>query len=566
VGRRRLRGQYTSSTASGGYVTGATLPNATLKTINGLWKQDMKNFATGLNAKWKLDAWQIDADAAHSTADRDTFWTALELVMNNPWNSTLSWSFPKDGWSNYSFGADSGDPGNFYDHTGQAWGPTMAGTLHDKLDSQQVNFTRKLNFGDLNKLRFGLRATQRAKSYEQTSWNYAGVWDGGAAKLDMNDLRRVTVQGRPDFVAFGDVENAVSKYFGAATLSAAGRTPTTNDLVARDWRAEEDSTAAYAQGDLNGTVWGMSYRGNVGLRVVHTSQTGYGNSLINNVVTPTQDGISYTRALPSLNLVLSLDENDENQLRFGVARALSRAPLDVMTSAQTVTIDPNGVNPAVVSGGNPRLKPMMANQLDVAWQHYFGKGNFASAGLFYKEVKDYIGLASVSCSYAGKPAFCTQQVNREGGNVHGLELVYQQSFANGLGLMGNYTYSTGNIKENGDQSGATFKPISANGLMRGNGGLTVWYEANGFEARLSANRHTAYNRAPTWDSTLIQNNGAETWVSVNLSKKIDDHVSVRFGIENATNQRVFYTYSNDPYRQENFQFGRRFNVGMTYKM
>jgi TonB-dependent receptor len=552
---------YTGSpTVSGGYVTGGTLPGVALKTINGLWKQDMKDFATGLNAKWKFDDWQVDADVAHSTADRDTLWTAVELDMNNPSTGTLTWNFPKDGWSTYSFSADSGNPANFNNWTGETWGPTTAGTLHDKLDSQQVNFTRKLNFGDINKLKFGLRATQRAKQYEQTSWDY------GWAQFTASDLRRVTVSGRPDFVAFGNVEDEITKLFGASTLSAAGRTPTTSDLVTKDWRAKESSTAAYVQGDLNGTVGGMSYRGNVGLRVVHTSQTGYGNSLINSVVTPTQDGIAYTKALPSLNLVLSLDENDENQLRFGLARALSRAPLDVMTSAQTVTTDPNGVNPTVVSGGNPRLKPMMADQLDVAYQHYFGKGNFFSAGLFYKEVKDYIGLASVACSYAGKAAYCTQQVNRDGGNVHGLELVYQQSFANGLGLMGNYTYSAGNIQENGDQSGATFKPITANGLMRGNGGVTVWYERNGFEARVSANRHTAYNRAPTWDSTLIQNNGAETWVSVNLSQKLGDHVSVRFGIENATNQKVIYTYSNDPYRQENFQFGRRFNVGVTYKL
>ena len=54
--------------------------------------------------------------------------------------------------------------------------------------------------------------------------------------------------------------------------------------MAKDWRADESSTAAYAQGDLNGTVWGLSYRGNVGLRVVHTKQTGYGNSLINNEI------------------------------------------------------------------------------------------------------------------------------------------------------------------------------------------------------------------------------------------------------------------------------------------
>ncbi|CAM3689574.1 TonB-dependent receptor [Roseateles saccharophilus] len=549
-----------SPTISGGYVTGGTLTNAALKTINGLWKQDMKDFATGLNAKWKLDDWQIDADLAHSTADRDTHWTAVELDMNNPGTGTLSWNFPKDGWSTYNFSADSGNPASFNNWTGETWGPTYAGTLHDKLDSEQLNFTRRLVFGDLNKLKFGLRATQREKRYDQTSWDYGWV------QFNPSDLHRVAVSGRPDFVAFGNVENEITKLFGASTLSADGRTPSTNDLVAKDWRAKENSAAAYVQGDLNGSVGTLGYRGNVGLRLVHTSQTGYGNSLINNVVTPTQDGISYTRALPSLNLVLSLDENDENQLRFGMARALSRAPLDVMTSAQTVTIDPNGVNPTIVSGGNPRLKPMMADQIDLAYQRYFGKGNFFSAGLFYKQVKDYIGLASVACSYAGKAAYCTQQVNRDGGDVHGLELVYQQSFSNGLGLTTNYTYSTGNIKENGDQSGKTFVPISANGLMKGNGGLTVWYERNGFEARLSANHHTAYNRAPTWDSTLIQQNGAETWVSLNLSQKLDEHVSVRFGVENATNQKVFYTYSNDPYRQENFQFGRRFNVGVTYKL
>ncbi|MFG6465038.1 TonB-dependent receptor [Roseateles sp. BYS87W] len=552
---------YTGTpTVSGGYVTGGTLPNVALKTINGLWKQDMKDFATGLNAKWKLDGWQLDADLAHSTADRDTLWTAVELDMNQPATGTLTWSFPKDGWSTYAFSADSGNPANFNNWTGQTWGPTTAGTLHDKLDSQQLTATRKLNWGDLTQLKFGLRVTQREKHYEQTSWDYNWV------QFNTSDLRRVSVAGRPDFVAFPNVEDAITRLFGAATLSAAGRTPTTSDLVTKDWRAQERGAAAYVQGDLNGRLGSLNYRGNVGLRMVHTRQTGYGNSLINNVVTPTQDGIAYTRALPSMNLVLSLDENDENQIRFGLARAMSRAPLDVMTSAQTVTIDPNGVNPAVVSGGNPRLKPMMADQLDLAWQHYFGKGNFFSAGLFYKQVSDYIGLASVACSYAGKAAYCTQQVNRDGGNVHGLELVYQQSFANGLGLMANYTYSAGNIQENGDQSGKTFAPITANGLMRGNGGVTAWYEHNGFEARVSANRHTAYNRAPTWDSTLIQQNGAETWVSVNLSQKLGEHVSVRFGIENATNQKVVYTYSNDPYRQENFQFGRRFNIGLTYKL
>src|SRR5262249_30697989 len=155
-----------------------------------------------------------------------------------------------------------------------------------------------------------------------------------------------------------------------------------------DWKAREKSEAFFAQADLQGNAFaGLTYRGNAGLRVVHTTQTGYGNEQLNGgAPTPVTDGTSYTRFLPSLNLILNLDAEDANQLRFGLARAMSRAPLDVMNDAHVVTVDPNGVNPTTVPGGNPRLKPMMADQVDLSFQHYFGNGNLVSAGLFYKKI------------------------------------------------------------------------------------------------------------------------------------------------------------------------------------
>ena len=115
----------------------------------------------------------------------------------------------------------------------------------------------------------------------------------------------------------------------------------------------------------------------------------------------------------------------------------------------------------------------------------------------------------------------------------------------------------------------SFRPlqeIATNGLMKSNGGLTLWYSRNGFEARLAANHHSAYNRAPTWDSTAFQLNGAETWVSANISQQVTSQLQLRLGVENATNQRVTYANPLTPLRQTNFQFGRRFNVGVTYKM
>ena len=41
---------------------------------------------------------------------------------------------------------------------------------------------------------------------------------------------------------------------------------------------------------------------------------------------------------------------------------------------------------------------------------------------------------------------------------------------------------------------------------------------------------------------------------------------MRLGVENLTNQRVIYTDPLNPYHQSDFQFGRRFNVGVSYKL
>ncbi|WP_457420467.1 TonB-dependent receptor [Roseateles sp. P5_E7] len=561
-------GAYSKVTTDSGYVTGATVSGVNMDNLNARWKQNMSNFAAGLNGKFKLDDWTLEADIAQSSAKRDTAWSAVQMSMLQP--GSVTWSFPRDGWMTYGFSADTGNPAAFSTNVFEQWGPTYTGKLDDSLDSQQLTASRAVKWGDVNKLKFGVRATQREKSYSQVSWNYAA-----AATIPTTAFQRVKVDGRPDFIEFNSsFDDAVTKYFGAAALSDAGRSPTTANLVQNNWRAAEDSAAAYVQADLNGSAFGnLSYRGNVGLRAVHTSQTGYGMEQRNGgAPTGISSGTSYTRFLPSLNLILNLDQDDVNQLRFGISRAMARAPLDVMNAAHTVTTDPNNVNPTIVSGGNPQLKPMMASQVDLTFQRFFDKDSLISVGLFYKKISDYIGIASVAGTFEGKPAFYTSQVNRDGGNVKGIELVYQQALTalpapfNSLGVMANYTYTDSNIKENGDRSGASFTPIATNGLMKNNSGFTLWYSRDGFEARLAANHHSAYNRAPTWDSTAFQFNGAETWVSANVSQQVTPQLQVRLGIENATNQRVTYTEPLTPLRQTNFQFGRRFNVGLTYKM
>jgi iron complex outermembrane receptor protein len=321
---------------------------------------------------------------------------------------------------------------------------------------------------------------------------------------------------------------------------------------------------------LNGNALHLDYRGNIGLRLVHTTHTSDGVQSINGAApTPVEAGGSDTELLPSMNLVFMLDPKQEQQVRFSVSRAMSRAPLDELRSSQNLNVSaPGSAQPVTGSAGNPALKPMLADQLNLAYQWYFGKGSLLSTGVFYEKLQSYVKIANYSTTIGGQNALITESVNGSGGDVRGLELVYQQAFNwlpapfNGLGIFSNYAYTTSNITEN--MSGGA--PFPVDGLMKSNGGLALWYEQSGYEARLSVDYHSPFTRNPSWNTGNFWINEAETHVNLNLSKQITKQLQVHFGAENLTDQKLIYTNPNNQYDQQVREFGRRYNLGVTYKM
>ncbi|SFU44922.1 TonB-dependent receptor [Pseudoduganella namucuonensis] len=547
------KGNYTSHDIRDGYVVGGTVKDVGLTTNDTLWTQDMDTFATGVNGKFNAGDWKLEADLSSSRSGRDSAWRDLRQFAKS--GATVSWSFTGNEHQQYSYGQDTGNPANF--------GPATLyvdtdGHLRDRLDAIHLSAAHPLELGPINRVKFGARVSDREKKYHQTTWSLSPT--GAIAD---SDYERVTIAGMAaPFIALKDFMGTTTKVFGANPCNADGRAPTQNDLLS-GWRVKERSSSLYAQGDMEGEVGGRGYRGNVGLRVVHTSQTGEGMQSLNGAApTAVSGGASYTEFLPSLNLIFNMDEQQERQVRFSVARAMSRAPLDEMRGSRNLNVDPNPVQPLTGSAGNPELKPMMANQVDLAYQWYFGKGSLLSAGAFYKKLSRYIGITGDTTTINGRGAVITRSVNGEGGNVRGVELVYQQSFDNGFGVFGNYSYTSSDIKENFP----TASPFPIEGLMKHNGGVTLWYENSGYEGRLSANYHSAFVRNPTWGAGQLINNEAETYVTLNLSKQLTKSLQVRFGIDNLTNQKVVYTTAKNPFQQEVTEFGRRFNLGLSYKL
>lgn len=541
-------GNYTNVNLVNGYVAGATADWTKVINNHSRWTQDANVAASGLNGKFTAGDWKVETDLSTSHAMRSSQWIDVRQSSNDYIKTT--WNFTGNENQSYNFGMDTGNPANFGNATLYA---DTDGHVKDKLNALAVSAARPIDNSIISRLKVGFRATDREKSYRQTTWTLA------EKAIPLSAYETVAVDGFPSYIALKDFTGTIASVWGADATNPAGRPQTRDDLLA-GWKVKERSSAAFVQGDLDGEAFGKTYRGNVGVRLVHTKTDSYGmQSVGGGDPSPVEDGTSYTEILPSLNLIFNMDEAQEHQVRFSLARAMSRPPLDELRASRNLSLAGNG-QPQTGSAGNPDLKPMMANQLDLAYQYYFAKGSLLSAGVFYKQVQRYIAITQTEN--------ITRSVNGKGGNIRGLELAYQQQFTmlpapfDGLGVSSNYAYTNSSIREQVPVG----NPFPVEGLMKHNGGVTLWYEKAGYEARLSANYHSSFVRNPTWSAGQLLVNGAETYLTLNLAKQLTSNIQLRFGVDNLTNQKSVYTSANNPLQQEVTEYGRRYNLGLSFKL
>ncbi|WP_158968107.1 TonB-dependent receptor [Paraglaciecola sp. L3A3] len=227
----------------------------------------------------------------------------------------------------------------------------------------------------------------------------------------------------------------------------------------------------------------------------------------------------YTTVLPSLNLKYLLSE--ELITRFSIGKAMSRA--------RSHQIDPKrrvATGTQTVYQGNPELKPITSVQLDLTLEWYFDKGAILSAGLFHKDISNFIYKQkklindflidangdAVFADYTElnedgilvtenrevNPYYLQQDVNGESAKITGLEAAYSQNFHflpddwSGLGVNTNYTYTDSSaIYEGNDANGVAFKDTFAfEGTSKHTVNASVYWEKYGHSARLSYNYRT----------------------------------------------------------------------------
>jgi TonB-dependent receptor len=230
--------------------------------------------------------------------------------------------------------------------------------------------------------------------------------------------------------------------FGIATAIPATASPLSL------WDIREETQAAYLMArfsttpvPVNGTL-----DGNMGLRVVNTHERVLGARSVpaSGATAPINVDSHYTDYLPSVNLRYLLSPG--LYLRASASKTLTRPNFDQLSPS--LTLIPNAINPSLNQGsaGNPELKPIRADNLDVAVERYFNKNTALHLTGFLKKVDGFVTTVSSPEVVDGVAYQVSRPQNSATADIKGFELGYQQfydflpSWLSGLGMQANYTY------------------------------------------------------------------------------------------------------------------------------
>ncbi|WP_286771699.1 TonB-dependent receptor [Sphingomonas sp. 66-10] len=220
---------------------------------------------------------------------------------------------------------------------------------------------------------------------------------------------------------------------------------------------QETTSGGYMQVDVKGTILGLDYAGNAGIRYAHTGQRSTG------ILGPISRTIarSYDDWLPSFNLALYPVKSVI--IRAAIAKVMTRPTLGNLTPGGSV----DGFN-YKISYGNPDLQPYRATNFDLGAEWYFAPGAIFSVAGFVKKIESFPVSQAYSATYAStglpkeallpsSPAYInfdpnqiytiTTNVNGSGATLKGVEIALQlpfKVFASGIlgnfGVLGNATF------------------------------------------------------------------------------------------------------------------------------
>jgi len=533
-------------------VVAATIPNSSVQTVLAKYSENKELFAGGLNGKWTRDQWTVVADASYSKAERTNTWKAVRFQAS-PTSTSFDWragktptittsqdsiSLPQNAWLNSSFD-----------------GPEH---LNDELKAATLDFTRDLTGVPFKSFQFGARISDRTKDHTRSSYSVSG--NGALVPANLLTAYKLSDGANVPAILTGDIDKIAAIAYSTNPFDASKATESLGDR----WSVNEKVYEGYGKLNFAADSFGGSWAsGNFGVRLVHTETSSDGmqqdTASAYKAVTVDDD---YTDILPSANV--KFDFGDGKVVRLGLAKVIARPPLDELRASRSLA----NWAPWTGSAGNPNLKPFEAVQFDASAEWYFRPEALVAASYYYKDVDSYIGWKQSPVTYSGQTYTVASPANGGKGYIQGLELTFQTPFfflPSGLdkfGIYSNYAYVDSDLKEFSPAN----NPLTMTGLAKNTATVDLWYANGPLEARLGWKYHSPMTVIYGWNGSDLQTLESEKTLDFSSSYTFNDHVAVRFQVNNLTNEALRMYRDNDPNRIGRYDvYGRRFLMDVTVK-
>ncbi|MBA4136634.1 MAG: TonB-dependent receptor, partial [Opitutus sp.] len=510
-------------TASNGYVPTMTFNNVMPVVRNDVFVRDANPIAMGANFKFaQQSSWPIELDFGYSKikrVDRNLeSWSGISF-RGTPFTTAdsvrvnlIPGSIPQlTTTKNYADGSvlRLSDP--------QGWGPTSlpGGGMHgyqkffnafDELGSIRAATSHKLEKWGFQSVDAGVVYTDRYKRDGETPSGFISPANNA------NTLPLPPSVGTTDMGFMGLGRIYAYDPLGAFASGIWAFTPNTDSgIVANRYQIREKVSQYYSKLNIDTKVGSIPVVGDLGLRAVNTDQSSTGYSANGALLTPVNAGDKYWTILPNLNLNFNVAER--TYVKVGLSRQMARPRMFDLRASRTWGYNPANAaattlqnSPWSGGGGNSKLRPWLADSVDLSIEKYFAdnKGYFAVAG-FMKKLKSYVYEQQSVADFTGYPVLAgpaptlrqgivSQPVNGEGGRITGLEFTLSLSSEmftdfKGFGVIMNGAYTDSSIAPWGPGNGTA--PIA--GLSRKVANITAYYEKDGFSIRVS-DRYRSENR------------------------------------------------------------------------
>ncbi len=342
------------------------------------------------------------------------------------------------------------------------------------------------------------------------------------------------------------------------------------DSLPANFEANETVTSAYAMysRDLTDQLFLLA-----GVRMENTAVDYTGNQLVldedgdldNNQIQEISDSDNYTNIMPSVHLKYTV--NPSAVVRLAWTNTIARPNYFDLVPYRQVNFEDNEL-----AEGNPELQPTTSMNVDLMAEYYFESVGLLSAGVFYKDVNDFIYFFQ-SLDYTDAFSGNTfdayfQPQNGEGGQLYGFEIAAQRQldFLPGLlrnvGLYANYTLTQSSVETILNEDGEARDDINLPGTAEHTFNASVSYETEKFNARLSLNYTSDYLDELGEVAFFDRYYDSQTFVDANINYTITPNVRIFMEANNLTNQPLrYYQGIQSRMMQEEF-YDVRFNAGI----